>query len=427
MKAPATIASSSQPATHARTRLSQPRQTLRRRSFQQRPQLLSSSAAEAAPVPFARAPANEPPFLQQVARTYVRLGRRTLSYFSGCDYFRMASHPRVMAALTAGVRRYGLNVAASRLTTGNHALYHELERRLATFFAARDALLVPNGYLGNLVVAQALAGSFSHALIDETAHPSLADAARFLDCPVLRFQHCSPADLAAVVRRCGPQAKLVVLTDGLFPADGSIAPLQRYLRALPGDALLLVDDAHGAGVLGRTGKGSLELAGIGRRRVVQTLTLSKAFGVYGGAILGTPALRRRILERSRLFAGSTPLPLPLACAALASLQLMQHGRELRTKLTENAACVKDALRTAGVAFADHPGPILALQLTGARAIANLQRALLAANIYPPFICYPGGPAGGGFRFVISSAHTRQQLDRLIAVLIHAVLIHLPGP
>ena len=139
----------------------------------------------------------EPEPLQQIDRTCVRFRQRKLSYFSGCDYFRLASHPRVMAALQAGVKKYGLNVAASRLTTGNHVLYRELEAQLADFFAAESALLVSSGYVTNLVVAQALAGNFSHALIDDDAHPSLSDAARFLDCPVLQFKSRDAEALAA--------------------------------------------------------------------------------------------------------------------------------------------------------------------------------------------------------------------------------------
>src|SRR5436305_10649774 len=128
----------------------------------------------------------EPEPLQQINRTCVRFRNRTLAYFSGCDYFRLASHPKVITALQAGVRKYGLNVAASRLTTGNHKLYGELEERLADFFKAETATLVSTGYLSNVVAAQALAGNFSHAIIDERSHPSLEDAARFLECPLLQ-------------------------------------------------------------------------------------------------------------------------------------------------------------------------------------------------------------------------------------------------
>ena len=359
----------------------------------------------------------EPEPLQQINRTYARFRRRKLSYFSGCDYFRLASHPRVLAALQAGVKKYGLNVAASRLTTGNHVLYIELEAQLAGFFAAESALLVASGYMTNLVVAQALAGSFSHALIDEGSHPSLADAARFLDCPVLRFKSRDAEALARSVRRCGPHSKLVVLTDGMFSSDGSAAPLAEYLQVLPKDALILVDDAHGAGVLGRTGKGAVEYAGVSRRRVIQTVTLSKAFGAYGGAILGTTRLRQQILDRSRMFVGSTPLPLPLANAALESVRILKADNGLRQRLAQNAAYVKTALREAGLPLAETPGPIVPLPPRRPSEAARLNHALLAAGIYPPFIKYPGDPASGCLRFVISSEHSRRQLAALVKTLL----------
>ena len=359
----------------------------------------------------------EPEPLQQINRTYVRFRQRQLSYYSGCDYFRLASHPRVIAALQTGVKKYGLNVAASRMTTGNHALYRALEAQLAAFFAAESALLVANGYVTNLVVAQALAGHFSHALIDTKAHPSLADAARLLDCPVLEFKSRDPEALLGAVRRCGPGSKLLVLTDGMFSSDGSAAPLAEYLRILPKDALILVDDAHGAGVLGRHGQGAPEQAGVSRRRVIQTVTMSKAFGAYGGAILGSARFRQQILNRSRMFVGSTPLPLPLANAALAGVRILKADQSLRPRLNRNAARVKTALREAGLPLAETPGPIVPLLPRRASEVARLNRALLAAGIFPPFIKYPGGPPSGYFRFVISSEHSRRQLDALLGVLI----------
>ena len=353
----------------------------------------------------------EPEPLQQLDRTYVRWRSRKLSYFAGCDYFRLASHPKVIAALQAGVKKYGLNVAASRLTTGNHVLYRELEQRLADFFEAENALLVPSGYLTNLVVAQALAGNFSHALMDARSHPSLADAVRFLDCPVIEFRHRDAEDVARSVRRCGPGAKVILVTDGMFSHDGSVAPLAEYLKVLPKDAQILVDDAHGAGVLGRTGHGSLEHAGVSRRRIIQTITLSKVFGTYGGAILSTARLRQRILSHSRLFAASTPLPLPLASAALKAVDILKTEESLRHRLARNTHYVK-----AGTQRLLTPGPIVSLVPPHAKDIEKLKRTLLSAGIYPPFIQYPSGPTTGYFRFVISSEHTRGQLENLLTVL-----------
>jgi 7-keto-8-aminopelargonate synthetase-like enzyme len=363
----------------------------------------------------------EPEPLQQIDRTYVRYRGRKLSYFSGCDYYRLASHPRVIAALTHGAKTYGVSVAASRMTSGNHPLYGELEDKLVRFFGAPAALLVGSGYMTNLVVAQALTGNFSHALIDQRAHASLQDAARFLECPVVRFKHQSVEDLSNCVKRCGPGAKLILLTDGLFAHDGSAAPLRGYGEALPPDALMLVDDAHGAGILGNTGKGSLEHAGIGRQRVIQTITLSKAFGTYGGAILGSKALRRRILTRSILFTGSTPIPLPLANAAKTAVAVLNHDKSLRARLHLNSVRVKSGLRQAGVALPETPGPIIGLVPPNQQAARKLTRSLLRAGIFPPSIVYPRTTANSYFRFALSSEHTPEQLDTLSNTLIKAGL------
>lgn len=358
----------------------------------------------------------EPEPLQQIDRTYVRYRGHKLIYFSGCDYFRLASHPKVLAAVPAAVRRFGLNVAASRITTGNHILYGKLEQQLADFFHSPAALLTPTGYLGNLIVAQSLARQFSHGLIDERAHRSLCDAAQFLECPVLRFQHRDPADLERAVRRCGTGARLVVLTDGMFAHDGSAAPLVEYRRLLPKDAWMLVDDAHGAGVLGRTGRGALEHAGIGRTRIIQTITLSKAFGSFGGAILAPANIRHQILARSSLWAGSTPLPLPLVAAASQGIRLLDSDPRFRQRLLRNATRVKKALQQAGYALPSAPGPVVSLLPRRPQSSDRLKQALLAAGIFPPWLRYPGVAADGYFRFVISSEHTSAQLERLIEAL-----------
>lgn len=352
---------------------------------------------------------------QQVRRTYIRHRGQTLSYFGGCDYFRLASHPQIHTAVKAGLQEFGLNVAASRVTTGNHAVYGQLEQALARFFGAEAALLANSGYITNLIVAQALAGQYSHALIDERSHVALQDAVTLLDCPVLRFKHRDVADFADSLKRCGKESRPVVLTDGMFSYNGSVAPLAKYLELLPRDGLLVIDDAHGAGTLGKTGRGSVEIEGIDRRRLIQNITLSKAFGCYGGAILCSQKLREK-LTQSRIFVGSTPLPPPLAAGALAAVRLIQSDRTLRAQLQQNSTYLKTKLRTSGFPVADHPGPIIPARLKSTAANQKLIAVLRHAKILPPFVKYPGGPTQGYFRFVISSEHTRGQLDSLARTL-----------
>jgi 7-keto-8-aminopelargonate synthetase-like enzyme len=356
----------------------------------------------------------EPAPLQQVDRTYVQSGRRKLSYFAGCDYFRLASHPAVLAGARAALEQFGLNVAASRMTTGNHALYQQLERELARFFAAPAALLVSSGYMSNLATLEALSGQFSRAFIDEKAHPALFDATRFLGRPIQTFRHRRPDAVARLIKRAGPRDRILLLTDGMFAGDGQIAPLKEYLRVLPRSAMIVVDDAHGAGTLGAGGKGTPEFEGVSRRRLIQNVTLSKAFGAYGGAILCSRALREQIMRRSRFFTASTPLPLPLAGAALAAIGVLRSDGKIRKRLEANVSRVKEAVRAAGMDVPETPAPILSIPRPGGEK--SLRRRLLDRGIFPSFIRYPGGPADGCFRFVISSEHTPGQLNALIEAL-----------
>lgn len=355
--------------------------------------------------------------LQQVDRVFVRWRGRRLVYFAGCDYYRLASHPRVLAAVRSGLKAFGLNVASSRKTTGNHALYERLERALAQFFQAERAVLVDNGYMTNLAVAQALRGEFTHGLLDARSHSSVADAAVLLGAKVVPFAHRDVADFTRQLRGLGRGARPIVFTDGMFTHDGSVAPLAEYLAALPANGALLVDDAHGAGVLGARGRGTPSHCGVRDARVIQTVTLSKAFGAFGGAIVGSRSVVEAILTKSRCFTGATPVPLPLAAGALESLRVFRANPKLQARLHANAAWLKQQLRVGGMALPDAPGPIVPVIPASAKEAERLKRRLVAAGIHPPFIRYPGGPEGGYFRIVVSSEHTRAQLRKLAEALV----------
>jgi len=354
--------------------------------------------------------------LTLVGDNAVRYRGRTLLHFSGCDYFRLARSPKLAAAAGSALKQIGLNVAASRMTTGNHPIYARLEGELAAFFGAPTAVVLPDGYYAPLAAAQALAGDCSHAFVDELAHGALTDAAQFLHCRVQRFRHRDPNHLKSLLQQAGPQARPLILTDGMFAHDGSVAPLRDYLMLLPPTGWMLVDDAHGAGVLGASGRGALEAAAVGRRQIIQCATLSKAFGAYGGVVLGSRRLREKILKHSRIFTGTTPLPPPLAAAGLAAVRILHRGKIQRRRLFANVDHVRKQLRTAGWEITDTPGPIIRLPPQPGSGVKRLQEQLLAAGIYPPFLKYSGASAGGAFRFVISSEHRRDELDRLIAAL-----------
>ena len=262
-------------------------------------------------------------------------------------------------------------------------------------------------------IPSTLAGEFSHVLIDDGAHASLRDAAAMLECPVIRFRHRDPDDLIRALRRIGASTRPVVLTDGIFPSDGAIAPLGAYMNSLPAKGRVWVDDAHAAGVLGRSGQGTAEHLGLPTDRIIRTVTLSKAFGVYGGVALGSLALRQQIVTKSRAFVGNTPMPLPLAGAALRAVEILADSKDRRTRLAEHVSSVKERLQATGLTLEDTPSPIIALTPKGQADAARCRRLLLARHIYSPLMHYPGGPDGGYFRIALSSEHSQGQLDQLV--------------
>jgi 7-keto-8-aminopelargonate synthetase-like enzyme len=166
-------------------------------------------------------------------------------------------------------------------------------------------------------------------------------------------------------------------------------------------------------MIGATGQGTAEYAGVPRRRIIQTVTLSKAFGCYGGAILCEAGLRRKLITRSAMFAGSTPLPLPLAHATLKAMKLLRSDSGLRCRLDHNVNYIKTALRSWGRSVPHTPAPIIGIIPRAAAEAAKMRRRLLSRGVFPSFIRYPGGPEKGYFRFVISSEHSQWQLDDLL--------------
>ncbi|HVK57435.1 MAG TPA: pyridoxal phosphate-dependent aminotransferase family protein [Candidatus Kapabacteria bacterium] len=348
--------------------------------------------------------------LQQIDRTYVLWRGRRLSYFAGCDYLRLSSHPEVLDAVRSCLDDYGLNVSASRITTGNHRVYVALEKAVRKFFQSDAVIIASTGYFTNVIASQGLRGSIDHVFIDEHAHGSLRDAATTLGCKITSFKHRDAEDLKKKVATRIPRSKVAVLTDGMFSHNGAVAPLADYRAVIGPTPLLWVDDAHAAGVSG-DGRGTIASAGLNRRNILQTVTFSKAFGTYGGAILCDKVLASRISDRSAAVAGNTPMPLPLACATLKSLALC--NKSLREKLLANVHRFWNAYGTPDPA---NLSPIISFAPPNPEV---LRRRLLTAGIYPPLIKYPGGPRHGYFRFAVSSEHSPAQIETLAGVLAQA--------
>lgn len=357
-----------------------------------------------------------PPALTPAGRTRVLWQGRQMTYFAGCDYFRLSTHPDTIRAALEASRTYGLSVGASRLTTGNSPLLVELEQELARFLQAPAALVTPTGWSANACLGESLHGEFTHVLLEERSHPSLKDAVSTLGAVVLPFAHRDPNSIHRLVSTLPPSARLLLATDGVFALDGAIAPLRQYRDALPASAWMWVDDCHGAGTVGPTGAGTAQLEGVGNRQLLRTATLSKAFGSYGGVILGSAVRIRSVLQRSRTFASSTPPPPPSAAAALAALRLLGSDPSLRSRLNEHVQQVRDALTRAGIPVTPSPAPIFCIIPDTSTRRTRLERRLVREGIHPPFIRYPGGPASGLFRFALSSEHGAAQLRGLLRAL-----------
>ncbi len=355
------------------------------------------------------------PEITPVEENYVLFQGKKLLYFGGTDYHRLSRHRLIREAAARAVEQYGLSSTGSRATTGNHPLYRELEETLARFFDTEAALVCASGYLANTILLQTIAGEFTHLFVDEGAHSSLIDAARQSGKPMVFFHHRNVADLSARLQEYSHSDLCpLILTDGVFPAKGEMTPLREYAElAHFYSGKLLIDDAHGMGVLGKTGRGSAEEANLPGDIYYQTGTLSKAFGTFGGIITGSAELIQRIQSDSAAFIGSTGLPLPIAAAATAAVRYLTEHPELVHQLRHKTLYLKEQLNFLGIPLPRTPVPIISLTVKQEERKEHLYQLLLDNGIFPSFNEYPGGPEGGHFRFVISSRHTEKQISLLI--------------
>ena len=351
-------------------------------------------------------------------------GREILA-FGGCNYMGLAHDPAVHRALTEGLARYGISTTASRETTGNTVVHDALESALAAFTGQEAAILSAEGYTANFAAAQALAEDHRVALIDANGHRSIRNAATAAGMFVFEYEHLNVESAAWLVRQ-NADAGVAIMTDSVFAADGAVAPVRELLAVLPkGRASLVIDDCHGFAVLGPRGEGAIRHFELDDSRVLMTTTLAKGLGCYGGAVLGRQALVKRVQDRAWVYRSSTPVPPPLAAAALKAVQIMEEGgaakvRTLRSRV-ERLAEGLDSLgllskaQRAGAAI-----PIFTFWFEPQRAMTLVYESLLGAGILAPLIAYPGGPTEQYFRVVVNACHSESDIDRLLAALAKAL-------
>jgi len=341
-------------------------------------------------------------------------GRKYL-YFAGTGYFALHGHPEVIQAGIDAFRRYGTHSGTTRSGFGNNPVLLEVERKVAEYFGTEDAVYFVSGYFDNLVLAQGLAGEYDVIFIDETSHFSIRDGVAAARKPVFTFRHRDPEDLAVQLKKnLKPGERPLVMSDGVFPTFGVIAPVPGYLKVLePYGGLVSLDDSHGVGVLGPNGRGTIDHFGLKSDRLYFAGTLSKAFGGHGGFVPASTKLISFIRQNLGVYSGSSPTPTPAAAASAKGIDLVRAHPEWREKLHRNAGLAKSGLRKLGFDVNDSPMPIVTWTLRTADEMKKLQRELMSRGIAVAYLRYVGAPSGGVLRATIFSAHTEAQIQRLL--------------
>jgi 8-amino-7-oxononanoate synthase len=343
-------------------------------------------------------------------------GRRYLAFCSN-DYLGLAQHPALAEAARRGAERYGVGAGASALISGHTEVHEALEARLAQFVRMPRALHFSAGYMANLGILAALAGRGDTVFSDQLNHACLVDGARLSRAEVRVYPHLDLAALERMLAGCATGGKLVA-TDAVFSMDGDIAPLPELLALCERhDAWLVVDDAHGFGVLGEGGRGTLAHFGIASPRIVYMGTLGKAAGVHGAFVAGEEALIEWLLQRARTYIFTTASPPMLAAALMASLELIEAEEHRRTHLRALIQRLRKNLETLPWRLSPSDTPIQPLIVGDNRAALGLAEGLQGRGIWVPAIRPPTVPAGSArLRITLSAAHSVEHVDQLAAAL-----------
>ncbi len=343
-------------------------------------------------------------------------GKPYLAFCSN-DYLGLANHPQLIVALQQGAQQWGVGAGAAHLVSGHFAPHRQLEDRLAAFVGKPAALLFSTGYMANLGVVQALAGKGDTVFADKLNHASLNDAMLLSRATVKRYRHGDRAQLAQLLAQTESGRKLVI-TDAVFSMDGDFAPLRELLALCEQhDAWLYVDDAHGFGVLGQQGRGSLAHFGIAARRIIYMATLGKAAGVSGAFVAAEQAVIDTLVNHANSYVYTTAAPPALSVALLQSLQLIEQGDALRAHLHDLIAQLRAGLSDLPWPLMPSETAIQPLLIGDNRQALALSEALRARGIWVAAIRPPTVPQGTArLRITLSAAHSAADVERLIGAL-----------
>jgi 8-amino-7-oxononanoate synthase len=349
------------------------------------------------------------------------------SYLSFCsnDYLGLANHPEVVAAFHRGLDEYGAGSGAAHLISGHSRAHHALEEELADFVARPRALLFSTGYMANLGVVSALVGHGDRVYQDHANHASLLDGARLSGARLIRYRHGDCEDLER--RLAGaPAGEQLVATDGVFSMDGDLAPLEPLARtAARHAAWLLVDDAHGLGVIGPGGRGTLAHCGLDHAQVPILMgTLGKAFGTFGAFVAGSDELIETLIQEARTYIYTTAPPPAMATAARAALRLVREEDWRRDHLQALVQRFRRGAARLGLGLTGSSTPIQPLIVGEAAAALRLSAALRERGVLISAIRPPTVPPGSArLRITFSAAHSPAQVDRLLDALEQLIPLH----
>ena len=351
--------------------------------------------------------------LESAQGAHVQIDGQEYLAFGSNDYLGLANHPALIERACQGAAQYGVGAGASHLVVGHSEAHHQLEQALAAFTQLPAALTFSTGYMANLGIVSALLGRNDLVLADKLNHASLNDAALLSRARFQRYAHFDLKQLEVMLASAKQRRKLVV-SDAVFSMDGDIAPVPELLALCERyDASLMLDDAHGFGVLGEHGRGVLEYFGVASPRIIYMATLGKAAGVFGAFVAGSEALIQTLMQRARTYIYTTAFPPMLASALITSLDLIRDETWRREHLRELAAYLKQQLNTPSWRLMPSDTPIQPLVIGGNQEVIAVSEALRQRGILVPAIRPPTVPKGEArLRISLSAAHSKEDVRRL---------------
>lgn len=340
-------------------------------------------------------------------------GKKVLNFCSN-NYLGMANHPRLVKAAQEAVQKYGVGPGAVRTIAGTMDLHLELEHRLAAFKKVEAAIVFQSGFCANGAAIPALVGKEDVIFSDELNHASIIDGSRLSGARIERFAHADPEDLDRVIRaNKGTYRRGLIITDGVFSMDGDVAPLDKlYEIADNHDILLMVDDAHGEGVIGQGGRGIVDAFHLHGKVDVEVGTMSKAFGVMGGVVAGSQAIVDWLRQRGRPFLFSSALTPGDTAACLEAVNILEESTELVDRLWSNARYFQAEMKKAGFDTGQTTTPITPIMLGEVTLAQQFSRELYEAGVFAMALGFPTVPKGKArIRVMISAAHEKSDLDQ----------------